>query len=144
MEEVALVDSTSPISCPAFTLAPTWGSWKRTISPNASWAWSLIPMTACLPSTLRWQAGDGDVVVPVPSEIEQLLRVGRQGHLRARDRLWMHFQRHLQSRIGGPQRSQHAVHHFGMCALFPSRPAPELRRVGEGLVLALSQPEPSG
>src|SRR3954451_10259964 len=52
MSETDLVDSTSPMGVPGPTSSPTSGSWTKTMSPRASWAWSVIPTrtTVAVPS----------------------------------------------------------------------------------------------
>ena len=43
MSDTLFVDSTSPQGCPSTTSAPTAGRVTKTMSPNASCAWSVMP-----------------------------------------------------------------------------------------------------
>src|SRR4051812_5739557 len=52
MSDTDLVDSTSPRAPPAWSDAPSSGSWTNTTSPRASWAKSVMP-TRTLPSSMR-------------------------------------------------------------------------------------------
>lgn len=55
---VALTLSTAPKLASCFTVTPTSGNSTYTTSPKWSWAWSVIPMVAELPSTLThsWES----------------------------------------------------------------------------------------
>src|SRR5512139_2284724 len=49
MSEAALTDSTTAHSSPALTWRPASGRSRKTMSPSASWAWSVMP-TVTVPS----------------------------------------------------------------------------------------------
>jgi hypothetical protein len=59
MSEAAFTDSTTAHSSPALTVRPTAGSSRKTMSPSASWAWSVMPMVTLPSASSRahsWEA----------------------------------------------------------------------------------------